>query len=223
MLNSGPGKINFSLEGKKYSKDSVISISVEIIDNTKSRFGFQLTALDDNNNKAGSFTIGPKTGIASSMGREYIAHQTASGTKTWQFDWTAPSSNVGPITFFLAANAANANGSNSGDNIYTRSYMVEPTSPVSTKEIIKESIDFVVYPNPIIDRLNIVLPSGIQSEFSIRLFNMKGELIYLSESIAGYNQEEYSFNVDSDIVNSMYILVIYSEQQKAYKKILVKR
>ncbi len=64
-LNTGPGTINFSLEGKKYARDSIITITLGITDNTKSRFGFQPTALDGNKTTAGDFTIGAPTGISS--------------------------------------------------------------------------------------------------------------------------------------------------------------
>jgi uncharacterized protein (TIGR03437 family) len=45
------------------------------------------------------------------------------GSITFQFDWTPPSTDVGPITVYLAANAANGNNlDDSGDHIYTASF-----------------------------------------------------------------------------------------------------
>ena len=59
-------------------------------------------------------------------GRTYIEHGAigratgvgSSGGFTWQFNWTAPSSNEGDVTFYGVFNAANGDGSNGGDKIY---------------------------------------------------------------------------------------------------------
>ena len=48
---------------------------------------------------------------------------SASGTRDknqWTFKWTAPTNDVGPITFYAAGNAANGDFSTSGDYIYTQ-------------------------------------------------------------------------------------------------------
>jgi len=65
----------------------------------------------------------------------YVEH-TLSGTRagttgsiTFQFDWTPPASDVGPVTVYVAANAANGNNQDdSGDHIYTASFTLTPAS-----------------------------------------------------------------------------------------------
>jgi hypothetical protein len=57
---------------------------------------------------------------------------TISGTITWNFQWTAPAAGTGPVTFYVASNAANNNGSTSGDEIYTDSYTLLESSPSYT-------------------------------------------------------------------------------------------
>jgi hypothetical protein len=44
----------------------------------------------------------------------------ASGA-SWTFNWVAPSTDVGLVTFYAAGNEANNNGNESGDQIYTTS------------------------------------------------------------------------------------------------------
>ena len=76
--------------------------------------------------------------FSSSFGREYIKHTlpgTAAGQPeghAWSFEWTAPPDDVGPVTFYAAGNAANNNGNNSGDYIYTTSALVPLPEPGST-------------------------------------------------------------------------------------------
>ncbi|MBC7412670.1 MAG: T9SS type A sorting domain-containing protein, partial [Bacteroidia bacterium] len=46
------------------------------------------------------------------------------GTKSWSFDWTAPATNIGSVTFYGAFNGSNNNGSSTGDIIYTTTLVV---------------------------------------------------------------------------------------------------
>lgn len=48
------------------------------------------------------------------------------GSQTFEFDWTPPASAVGNIVIYVAGNAANADGNNTGDHIYTATYTLAP-------------------------------------------------------------------------------------------------
>jgi uncharacterized protein (TIGR03437 family) len=50
------------------------------------------------------------------------------GSYTYQFDWTPPSSNVGNIVVYVAANAANGDLTTGGDHIYTKTYTLTPAA-----------------------------------------------------------------------------------------------
>jgi hypothetical protein len=67
------------------------------------------------------------------MLRDYVEH-TVSGTfagttggAQWTFNWTAPPTNVGPITFYAAGNQANGDGTSGGDRILTATATTQPT------------------------------------------------------------------------------------------------
>ncbi len=61
------------------------------------------------------------------QGAQYFKHRSAgtfagqANNATWSFDWTAPGAGVGQVTFYVAGNAANNNGSDLGDRIYATS------------------------------------------------------------------------------------------------------
>jgi hypothetical protein len=110
-----------------------IVVRHQTTDQTRRRWGFQLTALAGTT-MAGSFgTGGGSTQIVSGFGgRSYIQHTTA-GTfpgqangAVWTFNWTAPATNVGAVTFYSAGNQANNDGTSEGDQIYTASATVQP-------------------------------------------------------------------------------------------------
>jgi hypothetical protein len=61
--------------------------------------------------------------------RVYVEHGAAgrvatgigdTGSHSWKFIWIAPAQPAGEVLFFGAANAANGDGSPSGDRIYSR-------------------------------------------------------------------------------------------------------
>ena len=115
----------------KYTPGQTYDITVThaTADPTRVRWGFEMTALDSGDQKAGSFAPADDltrviNGEGPFPGREYVEH-TSKGTfsgqqngANWTFKWTAPSDDVGPITFFLAGNQANGDGNSSGDNIF---------------------------------------------------------------------------------------------------------
>ncbi len=115
----------------KYTPGQTYDITVThaSADATRVRWGFQMTALDSADEKAGAFVPADGlTRVISGEGpfpaREYVEH-TSAGTfpgqlngAAWTFKWTAPSEDVGPVTFYLAGNQANGDGNSSGDNIY---------------------------------------------------------------------------------------------------------
>ena len=132
--------------GQKYT------ISVKLSQAGRQRWGFVLTALDQNRNRAGTLeSIDGNTQVFRSGERQYIGH-TSGGTavgkansNTWIFSWTAPQVNVGKISFYASGNAANNNSRTSGDNGYKTQTTIEPeviqNPPVAVTQSVTTSED----------------------------------------------------------------------------------
>lgn len=58
----------------------------------------------------------------------YYATRGQTGSATYEFDWTPPSSNAGNVTLYLAGNAANGDLTVNGDHIYTTTYTLTPAA-----------------------------------------------------------------------------------------------
>jgi aldose sugar dehydrogenase len=128
--DSGTGRLSLSVP-PNYTPGQTYDITVTHAnaDQTRVRWGFQLTALDPSEEKAG--TLQPLDNLTQVLdnqgpfpGRQYVEH-TSQGTffgqrdgASWTFRWTAPTEDVGPVTFYVAGNQANGDGNTSGDNIY---------------------------------------------------------------------------------------------------------
>lgn len=106
------------------------NLTVTVSETGKQRWGFQITAIRDDGSAAGTFMITDSSmtqmasGSPGGRSRMYIQHSpngTQRGkrdTASFRFDWVAPTSDVGRITFYVAGNAANNDGSSGNDNIY---------------------------------------------------------------------------------------------------------
>ncbi|MEP6921315.1 MAG: PQQ-dependent sugar dehydrogenase [bacterium] len=109
------------------------------LDDTRRRWGFELTALDTGDEKAGNLqSTDAFTQVLNNQGpgsaRQYIEHTSVGTfvgqqhTASWTFNWTAPLTDVGPIFFYTAGNQANNDANTSGDYIY-KTFVI--TSPIS--------------------------------------------------------------------------------------------
>jgi hypothetical protein len=92
--------------------------------------GFQATARLSSNTltTAGRLESGPsQTAIQTLNGLEYANHFGVSADRSYTFFWTAPSSNVGNVTFYFAAVAGPRDSvANAIDEVYTASYTLRP-------------------------------------------------------------------------------------------------
>src|ERR1051325_2111429 len=138
--DAGTGRISITapqtyIPGQTYP----ITVTHTNSDPTRLRWGFELTVLDTSDEKAGNLqNIDGLTQILNNQGpggsRQYIEH-TSVGTfvgqqngASWTFNWTAPATDIGPVTFYAAGNQANNEGNTSGDFIYKTFVAVPPAS-----------------------------------------------------------------------------------------------
>jgi hypothetical protein len=130
-LNSGNGNVTITGLPDAYTPNQQLAVTVTVNHPNGFLYGFQVTALDSMAHPAGALAVTDSvntqaiTGDVNSETRTYI-EQTMDGAMPVEFDrrvftfqWTAPSSDVGPVTFYAAGNGANGDGDNTGDYIYT--------------------------------------------------------------------------------------------------------
>ncbi|MCS6884423.1 MAG: choice-of-anchor V domain-containing protein [Acidobacteriota bacterium] len=128
-VNASGGSATISGLPQSYVPGTRYNLTLTISRSDRSRWGFQATALTDDGSAAGTFqsvdgNTQTTTGTVQGKTRNYIQHTSTgtrrgtSGSVTFNFIWIAPSSDVGQVTFYIAANAANNNGASSGDNVY---------------------------------------------------------------------------------------------------------
>jgi len=138
-LNSGQGSLRLENLPETYQPGETYRLTLALADPNARRCGFELTSIDADNNKAGALGLvnQQNTQLSGGVGNrpQFIKHTrggTAAGQangNSWEFEWTAPNADVGPVTFYFAGNAANNNGGTDGDRIYAASQSIEAEPP----------------------------------------------------------------------------------------------
>lgn len=137
-LNSGQGSLRLANLPEAYEPGETYRLAVELADPNARRWGFELTALDDQNRLAGTIRLVNQqtTQLSGGGNRPQFLKHTRNGTAagqangaSWEFDWTAPQNDIGVVSFYYAGNAANNNGGTSGDRIYAASSNIDAEDP----------------------------------------------------------------------------------------------
>jgi uncharacterized protein (TIGR03437 family) len=149
-LNSGPGSVKILLPGAAvYIPGVKQRVTVQVSHPTQRRWGFEFSARLNSNpqsGQAGDFaSIDNLTQVICEdnvprpcSGSLLFVTHTSAGSRngtlngvSFQFDWTPPATNAGPITLYVAGNAANGDFNNTGDQIYTSSLELTPAIPTA--------------------------------------------------------------------------------------------
>ncbi len=129
--NLGPGKIKLSLTEKANSNLKAYDISLQLLYSDREKHGFEILALDHNQNNAGKWIIQDTSYIQLKSGfkhtsRQYLTHtEKGNDTKKWNFQWIPPEQHT-QVTFYVSMIAANNNLNNFGDLFYHRTISFTP-------------------------------------------------------------------------------------------------
>lgn len=153
-----------------YTAGTTYSLTLSISGSSVSKFGFNITAEDQNNAKVGTWTAGTGTQFRNGGAGNGLTHNS-SGTSnsSWTFSWTAPATNEGPVTFYYATIQANSASGNSGDQMVSGSSQ----QVLSNNDISNKSFEF--YPTVTSEVLNVNLIS--QDHGTALIYNMDGSMV----------------------------------------------
>ena len=214
--NSQGGSITISAPGMtdwQYVPGQTYTISVTVAEQGRGLFGLGFEALTSSNDNAGTLTPGAGTHILTRLvqgvNRVNITHLTDAGltpnSHTFTFTWTAPSENIGPITFYTAGNAANNGNTASGDHIYNTSQVVTPANTVGLNEL-SNRVDINIYPNPVVNELRVDYSTKKEGRVQVVIYDTMGRTVRtLVDQNLPAGEHKISTDV-SDLANGQYIL-----------------
>ncbi|MCB9447247.1 MAG: T9SS type A sorting domain-containing protein [Flavobacteriales bacterium] len=191
-VNTGTGILSMQVgDGSGfYVPGETYSVQVELSEKDVSRFGFEWVALRKSDQaNAGTITVTDPNrnwvvpGFNSFDDRRYATYTYAgsvapqTGSNSWQFDWTAPATDEGDITLYLAGVAANNDGTDLGDQVYTTTLTLVPAATGISNQI--GLSEFQVYPVPAKDMLHVSFVSDRRQRVTMDLLTLEGKSVMM--------------------------------------------
>ena len=159
-----------------YTPGQTYTVSL-VMNSNPTKKGFQSTALDANNNMAGTFTGQAGNTSINGVTKKYANHTSMSNTNVsaaiWSWSWTAPIAGTGDVIFYVASNKANGNGNGNGDLIYLSQHII---SEQGAGIIESESVSaFNLFYSAETESATITFESLQQGSIGLNLFDMNGK------------------------------------------------
>lgn len=186
-LNDGTGSVSISspnMTNWEYVPGQTYQIDVTVSRSGNPLFGFGCEALTTSNQNGGTIVVTNtvettiKNAVISSVTRRNIVHKLNGGASSdahvFSFDWTAPASGTGNVKFYVGAVAANANGQNSGDHVYSASQLVTELG-AGFAEAGGNKLGLRVFPVPASDYLEVNFTAGPGETVTGTLYTIAGK------------------------------------------------
>lgn len=232
-INSGPGSTIFQFDGggTEYIPGQTYTIDISMEQSGINKFGFQVISYEDaGNTMSGTpvLTDAVNTRTINASGGKVYVGSTPCGSDapvansiSWSYDWTAPPSDEGNITFYLCSIATNHNHSGSGDNVYTQTLTISPASTISIAE--EESFNSIkLAPNPASNMVNLQLQTDGPGDVVIEVANALGQIVYSYE--AG-NQPEgmfvHSIQLGEDNAPGIYFVRVQTNNRLMTEQLVI--
>jgi hypothetical protein len=224
----------------QFYPDSTYQIVIQASAAGFTRYGFGCEILDPTTNFDAGLLHTPGSGVqfqTAFNGRRNAVHTTkkanTSGTVTFTFKWTAPS--TGDATIYAIANAVNGNNTTSGDfvlNPVTRELTagtppppppppVDTTGTLSVKEIQYNPVSQVlIFPNPVEDFCNLSYVLKNPGVISAELIDIKGQQVkalFSALQEPGYQSRVLDL---SSVPSGIYFIKLSTNDQKISQKLI---
>lgn len=187
---SGGGSValtSSNMPGWEYVPGTTYHLTCTVSRSTMPLFGLGLECLTSTNANAGTLTITDathttiKSATVSGVSRKNVVHKLngglATGSKAFPFDWVAPSTNIGNVTFYYSGVASNADGDEAvGDYVYVGSQVVTPATSTGILEQ-ESAMAFSIYPNPAHETMTISYDLQAYGKVDCALYDLQGHRV----------------------------------------------
>lgn len=209
--------INHDIPLDGYIPGTTYNVSVECVGNGTSSFGFSLTCEDGAGDNVGTLING--TGTQTNGSGNYVTHLSNTGgigSKTWNFQWTAPSAGTGSVTFYSASIYGNGNNSNSGDFMVLAENGAVENVGAGILEVTEGEIG--LFPNPASTEVSFG-SRPVDEPIGFEIYDLSGKLVQQGGFEAG---DMPTIELDrASMVGGMYLLKLSDDRTELIQKFLV--
>ncbi len=237
-INDGLGSVVISSPdlgiGWEYMTGDTYTINVTVSRVGAPLFGFDLVCLTGTTPAQNGGTLvvtnTAETHIlnatVSAVVRKNMTHKLNAGvatdTKTFTFEWIAPTTNVGNVTFYCTGNAANGNGAKTGDHIYSTSQVVTPAVGASMEDILNITRSFSVFPNPATENVFVNYNVAIGERVDFTLMTLDGKSVGPVYSFNGTGDRATSMlSLPADLAKGIYFIRMESGSNSSIQKVVL--
>lgn len=213
-INSGSADYNITMDTvglTEYIPGQTYTMHVGFANNTRTRNGFELTAVGSTTGRNGTIAVvnATATKIGSAGGRQYIKHTQngVNGFQSWDFHWTAPVAGSGSVTFYSCGNASNANNSDRGDEIYSTSMTLTERVATAAKPLAIVAGSLSAFPNPAAGSTQVAFRMSSTEQALLALYDLQGREVatqHLGEVASG--NQSVRFEIPAGVSAGAYVL-----------------
>ena len=196
-----PNMINSNIPLGGYVPGSTYTMVVTVPGTGNENKGFEVSPQNASGTLLGTLTAGSGSKLVGS--NKYMTQSSPQTTNpgVWTFSWKAPTAGTGAVTFYGALVAGFS-------HVFTTSLTVQE-STVGINEIVKSFDNLDIYPNPLVDRINITYNVNKSSFVKANIFSYDGKIVanLINEYHAAGNYKK-SFSLPEQMMNGLYFVRI---------------
>ena len=156
---------------------------------------------------ASTHVASPSAGTQLTIPEQSTALTVSGGTFTQSFTWTAPTTGTGTISLWGVTNFVNGDGSAGvADKWNTTHDTINEWSTVSVPSIVN-NMDVNVYPNPVVNTLNIALNNVQAGNYTLQAFDLNGKMV-ANQTIVVHGANHIASINTNNWVSGLYQVVI---------------
>jgi hypothetical protein len=232
VVNAGNAKLSLSLDNNltAYEPGKTYPVTVQILEQGVSRFGFQLVALKDADAmNAGDLALvdADRTQLVNNdielKDRKYATYTFdgtaayAPGVGQWTINWTAPEKDAGPVTLYVAAVSANNDNKDKGDHVYTTALTLKAAQPSGINNVAGK-MDAQVFMNGLSNELIVKVNLANQEMINCTLYDVQGRLI---KKLFEEKTTAADKRISLDLTSGIYLVKLSADGKEKVAKILV--
>ncbi|HNQ12923.1 MAG TPA: T9SS type A sorting domain-containing protein [Bacteroidia bacterium] len=218
-----PNLISSTIPTQGYTPGATYTITAAVGQTGINKYGFQVSPQSANGTYLGNLVV-TNPSQSKIIGTKYITHTIGGvsgiGFKAWTFDWIAPASGTGDVTFYGAFVYANGNNNSSGDMVRTSTYTVSENLSTGI-ESASSGLSFNLYPNPFQNQATISFSTNIEDLSDISIYNLLGKVLSPAQyTLRQINSKEVLLNAHA-IPAGVYFIKVVQENKSYSKKIIL--
>ena len=176
--------------------------------------GFQVVALDTNKKQAGTLTAGKTTMVTIQGGKQYLNH-TDNFNSSWSFKWKAPSTNIGDVTFYVAAGNKRT--------IYKSSYKLAAfvESQTTDIKINENNFEFTAFYVAASQNLFLKYDANLKGDAFVNVLDMNGRSVAYKKVGVVNGTSTKEIELPLAVQPGTYVINMFVNNYMSSKKIII--